>query len=401
MSAALPVIPIDRRAYQRGLDCVHCGLCLAACPTYLETGHEADSPRGRIQLVRGLAEATVEATESVRRHLDLCLDCRACETACPSNVVYHELIEEYRIGAAKQFPPSLPQRVLRWLCFHIATRPGRLRIAALPVRLLRPNLLPPGKWWPGKLAAKTGSGSKASVGLFAGCVTSVLFESVNEKSADLLARSGATVAAPAGQVCCGAIHYHNGHETTARAMARRNIDAFGTQLDFIAATAAGCGAMLREYDRLLRDDPQYAEPAARFAAKVRDVTEVLVKLGLPALKGGQPMTVTYHDACHLAHGQKVTAEPRKLLGQVPGLHVVPLPESDRCCGAAGTYFLTQPEMARTLAARKLRNIASTGASVCLTGNAGCALHLRRQAAAKGQNVTFMHPVELLHAAAGK
>jgi glycolate oxidase iron-sulfur subunit len=398
MSSPLPVIQIDSRAYERGLSCVHCGLCLAACPTYLQTRHEADSPRGRIQLVRGLAEKTVAPTESVRRHLDLCLDCRACETACPSDVVYHELIEEYRLRAGRQFPPSMSQRMLRWFCLHIVARPLRLRAALLPVRLLRPMLLPPGRWWPGKLPERVRGGQKATVGLLAGCVSSVLFESVNRKSAELLARAGANVIAPADQVCCGAIHYHNGDDATARQFARRNIDAFGTNLDVLATTAGGCGAMLREYGQLLRDDPQYAQRAAKFAAKVRDVTEVLLDLGLPPMRGTGPITVTYQDSCHLAHAQKVRAAPRQLLSQIPGLTLVPLPESDLCCGSAGTYFLTQPQMARSLAERKLKNIAATGAGICVTGNAGCALHLRRQARALRQPVDFPNPVELLHAA---
>jgi glycolate oxidase iron-sulfur subunit len=394
MSATLPVLQIDPRAYERGLSCVHCGLCLAACPTYLETGHEADSPRGRIQLIRGLADGTVTGSESVRHHLDLCLDCRACETACPSGVVYHELIEDYHVRASEKFPMSPRARLARWFSFHIAVHTTRLKLLTLPLRLWRRETV-----WPRPLPELMAGRGKGTIGLFAGCVTSVLFDSVNRKAAELLAMSAAAVVAPRQQTCCGAIHYHNGDEKTAQAMARRNIDAFASPMDFLAVTAGGCGAMLKEYDRLLRDDPKYAQRAKEFSAKVRDITQVLVEIGLPPLKGGEPLTVTYHDACHLAHAQKVRAEPRALLAKIPGLKLVPLAESDHCCGAAGTYFLTQPEMARKLAARKLSNIAATGAAICVSGNAGCTLHLRRQAALRGQKVVFVHPVELLYAAA--
>jgi len=399
MSAPLPVLQIDKRAYERGLACVHCGLCLAACPTYLQTHHEADSPRGRIQLIRGMVEGKVEPTESVRHHLDLCLDCRACEPACPSNVVYHELIEEYRIQAARVFPLPFRQRLLRWLSFHIVTQPTRLKLALLPLRLLRSKLLPPGKFWPRPLPQQTNGGGKSSAAIFAGCVTSVLFDSVNRKTIDLLAAAGTNVSAPATQVCCGAIHYHNGDVTTARTLARRNIDAFGSETSPIISTAAGCGAMLKEYELLLRDDPTYAPRAAAFAARVKDVTEVLAEMNLPPLTHPQEMTATYHDACHLAHAQRVTAAPRKLLEKIPGLKLIPLPQSDQCCGAAGTYFLTQPDMATKLADRKLANVATTGATICISANAGCTLHLRRRAANAGKPLQIVHPVELLHAAA--
>jgi glycolate oxidase iron-sulfur subunit len=204
------------------------------------------------------------------------------------------------------------------------------------------------------------------------------------------------------QTCCGAIHHHNGAWAPAQEFARRNIDAAlpkdGPPADRIVSTIAGCGAMLKDYDHLLRDDPRYAERAKAFVARVRDVSEVLAELGLPEMRHPVNLTVTYHDACHLAHAQKVTAAPRKLLAAIPGLKLVPLAESDMCCGAAGTYNLEHPEMATDLATRKLRNIASTGAATCVTGNAGCALHIGSGAAARGQTLRIVHPVELLHRA---
>lgn len=443
MSSSLPIlaanraVELDPRTYDRALSCVHCGLCLPACPTYTVTANEADSPRGRIQLMRGLAEGVIEATPSVREHLDLCLDCRACETACPSGVVYHELIEETRGRLAEGARISVEGRFMRWVFFHIFTHPARLKLALLPVRVMQKigvygllrksglfkllpiqlrkmeQMLPEGgavrpsgmgvSPMPSSLMKKEhGRDAHATVGFFAGCIGSVMFEPVNRMAVELLAAAGAEVVVPRAQVCCGAIHHHNGAHRPAEEMARRNIDVFlpkkGPGVDFIATNIAGCGAMLREYDFLLRDDPAYAERAKEFSRRVRDISEVLAQLGLPEMKYPVEETVTYHDACHLAHAQKVTGQPRDLLGKVPGLKMVPLAESDMCCGAAGTYNLTQPEMATQLAERKLGNIAATGAAVCVTGNAGCALHIQSEARERGQKLRVVHPVELLHRA---
>lgn len=437
---ATPSLKLDPRTFERGLSCVHCGLCLPACPTFTETGHEADSPRGRIQLMLGLSTGTIEPTDSVRKHLDLCLDCRGCETACPSGVVYHELIEETRAKLNKTQPLTLQQRAMRWMFFNVFVHPTRLKWALLPARILQKigiyallrkaglfNLLPgsfrkmeqmlpaTGPIWPRPLAERTlgsrgfqpvsqGLDARATkkVGFFAGCIGSVMFEDVNRQAVELLAACGAEVVAPRGQVCCGAIHQHSGEHGPAEAFARKNIDTFlpkeGPGVDFIATNIAGCGSMLREYDLLLRDDPQYAERATQFAARVRDISEVLLMLDLPEMKHPVAETATYHDACHLAHAQKVTAAPRKLLGRVPGLKLVSLPESDMCCGAAGTYNLTQPEMSTALAERKVANIASTGASICVTGNVGCAMQIQSEASARGKKLRVLHPVQVLYRA---
>jgi len=429
---------IDPRAYERGLSCVHCGLCLPACPTYTQTGHEAESPRGRIQLMLGLAEGKIDATPAVRQHLDLCLDCRGCETVCPSGVVYHELLEDTRArlkvggGAERLRGGTRAERLMQWLFFNVFVHPTRLKLALLPARLLQrvglygvlrktgalkflppqlrkmEQMLPPtGALWPRPLPAVTpadgASATTKRIGFFAGCVGSVMFDRVNRQAVDLLRAAGATVLAPPAQACCGAIHHHNGAHAPAEAFARRNIDTFlpkdGPVVDFIATNIAGCGAMLREYDVLLRDDPAYAARAKEFVRRVRDISEVLLDLGLDR-KIEHPVreTVTYHDACHLAHAQKVTAPPRALLAAIPGLKLVPLPESDICCGAAGTYNLTQPEMATELAARKLKNVASTGTTTCVTGNVGCAMHIQSEAEAAGKRLKVVHPVELLHRA---
>jgi glycolate oxidase iron-sulfur subunit len=354
--------------------------------------------------------------------------------------VYHELIEETRARLAEGAKLSVEGRVMRWIFFNVFTRPTRLKWALLPVRVMQKvgiygvlrktglfKLLPiqlrkmeqmlpaGGAVWPKVLRImgvspmfsslmkkEHGRDAHDTVGFFAGCIGSVMFEPVNRMAVELLGAAGAEVVVPRAQVCCGAIHHHNGAHRPAEEMARRNIDAFlpkeGRGVDFIATNIAGCGAMLREYDLLLRDDPAYADRAREFSSRVRDISEVLVQLGLPEMRHSVEETVTYHDACHLAHAQKVTAPPRELLAMIPELKIVPLAESDMCCGAAGTYNLTQPEMATQLAERKLGNIAATGAPVCVTGNAGCALHIQSEAAARKQRLRVVHPVELLHRA---
>lgn len=442
--SALPVLQLDPRTYDRALACVHCGLCLPACPTYTTTGNEADSPRGRIQLIKGLADGQLEYTAAAKEHLDLCLDCRACETACPSEVIYHELIEETRTRLAGAMPsdsttqtPDTPP-LLRWFFFHILTQPARLRLSLFPVRVLQKlhvypllrtlgvirlgtsllgrsgsalakleSMLPDGPAWPtpptGTTSPTGGTAKKLRVAYFGTCVGSVMFEGVNRKAVELLAACGAEVvypphsSSPGGQVCCGAIHHHNADEHTAADLARQNIDSLlQTGADRVVCAVAGCGAQLREYALLLRDDLAYAERAATLVVKVRDISEVLLELGLPANLRDVPGTATYHDACHLAHAQKVKSAPRKLLASVPGLRLVPLRESDMCCGAAGTYNLTQPEMAGALATRKLSHIATTGADFAISSNAGCTLHLTGSAKSAGKPLRILHPVEVLH-----
>jgi glycolate oxidase iron-sulfur subunit len=410
MSASGGQTRLDPRTYDRALSCVHCGLCLPVCPTYLETGLEAEGPRGRIQLIRGLSDGNISATPAVRKHLDSCLDCRACETACPSNVIYHELIEESR----QHLPRGEPSRLTAWMIKHVMPYPLRLKLALVPARIFQKiglwrffargkmlRMLPAsGPIWPAGLPGHSGkAGAKPRVAFFGGCVGSALFSEVNRKTVELLAACGAEVIVPAAQGCCGALNHHEGDTVAARTMARKNIDAFLTigKTDYVISAVAGCGAMLREYGVLLRDDADYAARADEFARKARDICSVLDELELPELKGVNA-SVTYHDACHLAHGQKVTSAPRRLLAKIPGLRLVELAESDLCCGAAGTYNLTQPEMAGELGRRKLRQIARTGAQFVAVGNAGCALHLSAEAKSRGEKIRIVHPVELLHQA---
>jgi glycolate oxidase iron-sulfur subunit len=340
--------------------------------------------------------------------------------------VYHELIEQMRQRLEQRRAPSLQTRLMRGIFFHVFTRPTRLKLALLPVRLMQKirlygvlrriglmRLLPgqlqkmeqmlpeDGVLWPRAARGCGPRGAARRVAFFSGCVGSVMYDQVNRQAIELLAHCGVEVIVPQ-QACCGAIHHHNASERPAMDMARRNIDAFmpegDPEAELIVTTIAGCGAMLREYDQLLRDDPVYAQRARRFVGKVRDVCEALLELGLGEPAHEVPMQATYHDACHLAHAQKVTMPPRQLLSRVKGLTLRPLPESDICCGAAGTYNLTQPAMARELAGRKLANISATGARVCITGNVGCAMHIQSQARLNGQDLRVLHPVQVLHAA---
>ena len=418
-----PALKLDRRTYAQANACVHCGLCLPACPTYTQNGLEADSPRGRIHFMKSMADGRLAPTPNVVGHLDLCLDCRACETACPSGVVYHEVIEAARTQLADHRPAGPGQRFVRWLMFHVFTRPSRLKLALVGPRLLqklglwRPmvrwtapivpagvaklqSLLPErGPVWETRLARRYSPTEKPvmSVGFFAGCVSSVLEQELNRQMIALLRLGRCEVIVPRAQVCCGAIHHHAGCAEPAERMARRNIEAF-TSVDRIVTGVAGCGAMLRDYRVLLRDDSAWAERAADLVARVRDVSELLAELDLPEPTHAIDRVATYHDACHLVHGQGVRDAPRRLLARVPGLKLVPLPETEICCGAAGTYNLEQPQMSRELAERKLGHIRRTGASVCVTGNIGCAMQIAAEARRQGMDLKIRHPVALLHAA---
>lgn len=393
--------------YRRFLDCVHCGLCLSACPTYVELGTEMDSPRGRIHLMKGLADGVLEPTREVVEHLDLCLGCRACETACPSGVRYGELLE-----ATREHLATAPSR-RRWKAAlsHLVTAvfpdPGRLRQALSPLRLLQRTplwplarrlvpqaaLLPPLEVAQ-PLAPETPprGDERARVGLLAGCVNRVLFSATNAATVRVLARNGCRVLTPPQEFCCGALHLHAGERPRAREMARAAIAAFPADLDAVLVNAAGCGAAMKEYGHLLAGDPAWAERAREFAGRVKDVSEFLAALPFEPPRAPLRARATYHDACHLAHGQGIREQPRALVRAIPGLELVELEEADHCCGSAGSYNLTEPAMARRLGARKARHIRATGASCVLAANPGCALQISAQLAGE---VEVLHPVELL------
>lgn len=395
--------------------CVHCGLCLDACPTYLELGTEANSPRGRIHLVRAMEDGSLGLDAEVVRHLDLCLGCRACESACPSGVRYGRIIEDARAFVRRRAPRPWRERLRRRLL--LAAFPYRRRVRALialaslarraglwgPLsrRLPGAELLPaPAPVPPLAPFTPAGGRERLRVGLMTGCVAGELFGGVNAAAVRQLSRAGAAVVVPAGQGCCGALHLHGGEPQAARALARRVIDAFPADLDTVVVTAAGCGSAVKEYGELLDGDPLYRARARRFAERARDVTELLDALG--AVPPGQAprRRVTYHDACHLAHAQGVRAAPRRLLAAIPNLELIELSEADVCCGSAGSYNLTEPAMARRLRERKVDHILATGAEYVVTANPGCALHIQAGLAARGSAVRVLHPVELLDVECG-
>jgi glycolate oxidase iron-sulfur subunit len=396
------------------LGCVHCGICLPQCPTYRVLGQEMDSPRGRIYLIRAAAEGRIPLGGNFRLHMDRCLGCRACETACPAGVPFGRLLEEARGQLERRAPRPIGRRLLGRLALGVFPERRRLgRLLALtrlyqrsrlqrlvrrtPVlgrfRRLRAleRLLPalPSRRAE-RLPAETlpAATPRGTVALLEGCVQALLFPDVNHATVALLARAGYRVVVPEGQGCCGALHLHWGDRAGGRARARRNVAAFA-EADWIVTNSAGCGAALRDYGHLLGDDR-----AAALAARVRDVTELLAE-ALPGPRRPLDLTVTYHEPCHLAHGQRVREAPRAVLRAIPGLRLVELAESDVCCGSAGVYNLLEPEIAGQLLARKLDRIAATGAGVVATGNPGCLLQLRQGLAERGLAVRAYHPVELL------
>jgi len=376
----------------KALACVHCGLCLSSCPTYLETGNENDSPRGRIYLMRTIQSGKLGVDAEPVKHVDLCLGCRACETACPSGVQYGTLLEETRDHIEKHHKRGVFQRVLRrWIIEKVFPYPWRMSLALLPVRVLRflrlDGLMPgfarsmfelvPQRLAKRKLEAKRMAKGEArgDVGFIEGCVMQVMFGDTNESSAELLQRDGWNVVTPEEQGCCGALYAHGGQLEKARECARKNIAAFeGRSLDAIIINAAGCGSTLVEYGELLKADPDWAERAEVFSAKVKDlVTWLDVDDVEPK---NDHSKVTYHDACHLCHAQGISSEPRQLVRARAGGEFVELPESDLCCGSAGSYNLTEPEMAERLQTRKVQNIIDSGAEVVVTTNPGCLLQIQ-------------------------
>lgn len=414
--------------YERFLDCVHCGLCTAACPTYLETGNENDSPRGRIYLMRAVADGRLELNDRVQSHLDLCLDCRSCETACPSGVQYGRLIEPFRVDARHRAPGAQDGSWFeRWVIRGVFPYPRRLRWALAPVRVLSAlglerlvrsaglqRFLPRGldrltqqlprlrslePALPPVLPAE--GPRRARVGLFTGCVADVMFRNVHWAVARVLQRNGCEVVTPRAQRCCGAIHYHSGADEKLPEMIQTNVNAFPDDLDAILVDVAGCGAQLKEYGHLAEELAGVSEPQQtlwkQWSGRVRDVSEFLSELGPLVPEHPLPCRATYHDACHLAHAQGVRQQPRSLLELVPELELIPLAESDICCGAAGSYNLTQPEMSDRLSLRKVENVKATRPELVITGNAGCALQLESGLRQAGLEIPVVHPFEVLDA----
>jgi len=400
--------------------CVHCGFCLPTCPTYAVLGVEMDSPRGRIRLMKTVWEHRLGAdAPGLEDHISKCLDCRACETACPSGVEYGKLVEGARSQIVVARPRSPIERLIRaaafeWLLPHrralgtFATlsiaakrlgmgsllRATRLGVARRMADLL--DLLPAHSTATRTATISARGTRRARVAMLEGCVMGSVFGETNAATARVLARNGVEVIATVDQTCCGALHAHAGERELARDLARRNIAAFEqVTADAVIVNAAGCGAAMKEYGWLLKDDPAWSARASAFAAKVKDATEFLGDLGMSERPGTLHARVTWDDPCHLLHGQKIRDQPRALLSAIPGLQVVPLAEADWCCGSAGTYNVTQPDLARSILERKVANIVRTGADTVVTANPGCLMQIQSGLRQAGHKVRVVHLMDLL------
>jgi glycolate oxidase iron-sulfur subunit len=393
--------------------CVHCGFCLQACPTYVNLEDENDSPRGRIVLMRALVEGELALDDpSVQTHIDRCLGCRACETACPSGVPYGQLLEATRATLREVRPTPFIGRVI----LSVFARAALLRVMLIASRLIRATRIPAlfaglgGRL--GFASAMLSStqagfperdydfgldGTRGVVALLEGCVMRGLFSRTNRATRRTLRANDYRVRGAPGQVCCGALHAHAGDLETARSLARENIAAFERSgADSIGVNAAGCGAMMKEYGHLLADDPEWADRAVKLSSRVRDVSELLAAAG-PRPGASLPVRVTYDAPCHLLHAQRVVAPPLAVLRAIPDLELIPLTDAEQCCGAAGIYNLIEPETSNTVLAPKLRHIASSGADWVTTGNPGCMMQIGAGLRRAGARAKVIHPVDLLDA----
>ncbi len=440
-----PTLPVIGQTipYDRFLDCVHCGLCTAACPTYVVTGNENDGPRGRIYLMRAVVDGRMDLTDKVRHHLELCLDCRSCETACPSGVQYGRLIEPFRVemeqpskpGDQARSAPSAkhaPDWFQRWILHGLFPNRNRMKWALTPARWMQrlridrllektgltkllpkrlqrmqaqlPTLKAPLPELPEFLPAK--GTRRAKVALFIGCVADAMFRHVHWATARVLQENGCDVVVPRSQACCGAIHYHSGAAEPASNLMSQNVSAFqDASIDAIIVNVAGCGAMLKDYSHIseelhhLKHGSAAASAPDRqlaaFCSKIKDINEFLMALGPVKPDGRLEAVIAYQDACHLQHAQKIRQQPRDLLKLIPGVSIRAINEAELCCGAAGSYNLTQPEMADQLGERKLKCLLEVKPDVIVSGNAGCSLQLQAQLKRSQTNLPVVHPVELL------
>ena len=402
--------------------CVHCGFCLPSCPTYLATGSELDSPRGRLHLIGAILDGRIEANEHVLPHLDLCLQCRACETACPSNVPFGQIMEDARaaVVASAGAPRSWSLRALGLR--SVIGRREVMRAALAPARLATKfGLHEKARPWIRRTFGNRASAieaqldalaarpfrrtgvlarppePRARVAMLTGCVHGELTPGMHEATLRVLARLGCEVVAPPAQVCCGALHSHAGDAEAARHLARRNIEAFeAAEVDAVIVNAAGCGAAMKEYAHLFRNDSAWLPRAERFAATVRDATEYVTSIeGFDRGLGPIDAVATLQDSCHLAHAQGIREAPRRILRAIPGLQIRELKTPDRCCGAAGLYSLVQPDMSRAVLDEKLDDIEATGAEVVCTSNPGCTLQIAGGIVTRGLESRAMHVLELL------
>jgi glycolate oxidase iron-sulfur subunit len=407
--------------------CVHCGFCLTTCPSYRVIGKETDSPRGRIYLMDAINQGEAPLSAASIQHFDSCLGCLACTTACPSGVQYDQLIAAVRPQVQRHARRSWPEQLLRGLIFNLFPYPGRLRLLAGPLYLyqrigldrlversgwltrISPNLAAMASLLPTVTAESFRSGLAAvipaggprryRVGMVLGCVQQVFFAQVNQATARVLSANGCEVVIPPSQGCCAALPAHQGETAQAQVLARQMIDTFEqAQVDYVIINAAGCGHTLKEYHHILAEDPEYGDRAQAFVAKVRDVQEFLVEVGLtaplhPLTEGDLPLV--FQDACHLLHGQKISLQPRQLLRQIPGVILREPLDAALCCGSAGVYNMLQPQVAEELGQMKVTNLLNTGAQLIASPNPGCSLQIQKHLAQQGKTLPLLHPMELL------
>lgn len=428
-----PKVPGANIPYQRFLDCVHCGLCTSSCPTYVETGDENDSPRGRIHLMRAVVDERLPLTNKVRHHLDLCLDCRSCETSCPSGVQYGRLLEPFKVDMhrmstvpEKPSQPSSPQKpdwFHRWILHGLFPYRNRmtwaLKLARIMQRLKLDRLLETTRLTqrlPARLqrmqrqlhALKPSSPSlphhlsaigkrQATVGLFVGCVADAMLRHIHWATIRVLQQNGCDVIIPKQQGCCGAIHYHSAAAEPAAKLMEQNLAAFNVaSLDAVVVNVAGCGAMLKDYNHIAKEISSLIQGDIEgFVNCISDINEFLADLPIQASTGRIDATVVYQDACHLQHAQKIKQQPRQLLNMIPGLTLIDCDESELCCGAAGSYNLTQPKMSDRLGNRKLDHLLASQPDIIASANAGCSLQLQALLKERGLNIPVVHPIELL------
>jgi glycolate oxidase iron-sulfur subunit len=405
-------------------DCVHCGFCLPACPTYTSWGDEMDSPRGRIDLMKGVAEGAIALDETVVGHFDACLGCMACVTACPSGVQYDLLIEATRAKVEHEYVRPVEDAAFRNLIFALFPYPERLRVFAyplyaaaksgvqglvrklgltklLPKRLAELEALAPPlsrEDLAARLPIFTAAAGerRGRVALVAGCVQRVFFPAVNAATIRVLAAEGYDVIVPDGQGCCGALSLHSGRDEEAKAFARALIARFEYEaFDRVIINAAGCGSTLKTYGELFADEPAMRDRAQRFAERVSDINEFLAGIEPRAARGPFPMRVAYHDACHLAHAQRIRSQPRALLCAIPELELIEIPQGDQCCGSAGVYNLLQPESAHEIGERKVTNVLSVAPELLASANPGCTLQIQSILRERGLTLEAMHPIEIL------
>lgn len=405
-------------------DCVHCGFCLSACPTYLETGNELDSPRGRIYLVKSVMEERIPLGKTVTDHIDKCLGCLACETACPSGVKYRQLVETTRSQIERNYPRTLGEKLYRAVIFRLFPYQRRLSLV-LPLLYLYnrtgvrklldstgilkkisgtlhklEQMIPDPdsvsiKRYPEVIPAR--KAAKYRVAFLTGCVQNVFFSKTNQASIEVLTKLGCEVVVPKHQQCCGALSVHSGRLEEGRKFARSTIDTFSSlKVDYFIINSAGCGSSIKEYGDLFAHGDEYLLKAKQLSEKTRDIMEFIDQIGIDEDLKELNLKVTYQDACHVAHGQSIKQAPRNVLSKIPGLRLIEMNESDHCCGSAGIYNLVQPEMAEKILHRKISNVKQSSADILAVSNPGCLIQIQKGIKENGLNIQTVHPIELLN-----